>query len=604
MVQEVKIVDTRHPCVLVGMSDWELWRKTYAGGLEYRNAYLKQFSSREDTIEFNARKEITPIPTFAKAALNDIRNAIFQRMRDILRRGGSPLYQQAINGLDGGVDRYGSTMNAFLGMKVLTDLLVMGRVGIYVDAPIAPDVTTLAEVPVTQPYLYQYAVEDILNWKMAGPDHPSQFQAILLRDTTLEFDQRTLLPSTTGQRYRLMWIDEDTGNVMLQFYSLEGDQIDHGGLPSTEPIMLELKQIPFVMLDITDSLLKDVSYYQIALLNLVSSDVNYALKANFTFLVEQRDMRATGAHLKRTATAEGTASTGGQGAADEDIKVGTMHGRAYDKGMNPPAFINPSAEPLNASLQLQAKLENDIRKLINLAVQNIGTRISADSKEFDNQGLEAGLSFIGLVLENAERQVAHYWAAYEERDTKRRQVATVKYPDRYSLKTDADRVKEAEQLQGLMTAVPGRLVKKELGKLIVAALLAGKVDLDTLSKIEKEIDVSKYTTSDPDTIIAAVEAGLVGEQVGSVALGFEDDEYKNARIDHAERIKRIAESQGAALGAAPGVNPAARGVKDLAADVQGGVTEKAESRETDLQPTTRRRTRGKGKRNRRPTNAD
>jgi len=151
-----------------------------------------------------------------------------------------------------------------------------------------------------------------------------------------------------------------------------------------------------------------------------------------------------------------------------------------------------------------------------------------------------------------------------------------------------------------MTAVPGRLVKKELGKLIVAALLAGKVDLDTLSRIEKEIDVSKYTTSDPDTIIAAVEAGLVGEQVGSVALGFEDEEYKNARADHAERIKRIAESQGAA----PGANPAARGVKDLAVDTRGGETEKAESRETDLQPTTRRRTRGKGKRTRRKTNAD
>jgi len=135
-------------------------------------------------------------------------------------------------------------------------------------------------------------------------------------------------------------------------------------------------------------------------------------------------------------------------------------------------------------------------------------------------------------------------------------------------------------------------------------LLAGKVDLDTLERIEKEIDVSKYTTSDPDTIIAAVEAGLVGEQVGSVALGFEDDEYMKARADHAERIKRIAESQGAVSGAAPDANPAARGVKDLAVDVQGGKMEKAESRETDLQPTTRRRTRGKGKRNRRKTNAD
>lgn len=600
MTQPVRIIDTRHPVVLVGMTDWELWRKTYEGGAEFRSAYLKFFSNREEQSDFNARRDITPIPTFAKAALNDIRNAIFQRTRDILRRGGSSIYQQAITGLAGGVDRYGLTMNAFLGMKVLTDLLVMGRVGVYVDAPVKSNVKTLADAPETRPYLYQYAVEDILNWKMAGPDYPSQFQSVLLRDTVVEFDQRTLLPSTTAQRYRLMWIDDETGNVMLQFYDLEGHMVDSDGLPVTEPTMLELRQIPFVLLDIEDSLLKDVCYYQIALLNLVSSDVNYTLRANFTFMVEQRDLRATGSHLKTPVTADGTATAGGQGAANEDIKVGVTHGRAYDKGMNAPSFINPSSEPLIASTALQAKLENDIRKLINLAVQNTGTRVSADSKEFDNQGLEAGLSYIGLVLENAERQIAHYWAAYEDRNEKQRKIATIKYPDRYSLKTDADRVKEAEQLQGLMTAVPGRAVKRELGKLIVAALLAGKVDLETQEKIEKEIDAAKYTSSDPETIIKAVEAGLAGEQIASVALGFEDSEYLTARKDHIARIHRIAESQGAMTTN----NPTARGVKDLATNLQDGKAEKETSRVTDLQSTTKPRTRGKNKKNRRQNNAD
>lgn len=591
MSQPVRIIDTRHPIVLMGMTDWEVWRKVYEGGVEFRDTYLKQFTSREETSDFNLRRDMTPIPTFAKAALNDIRNAIFQRMRDILRRGGSETYQRAVAGTGYGVDRRGSTMNAFLGIKVLTELLVMGRVGIYVDAPVVPDVATLAEVTGTQPYLYQYAVEDILNWRMAGPEKPSQFQSLLLRDTTMEFDQRTMLPTTTGQRYRLLWIDEETGNVMLQFYNLEGQEVGPDGLPSLAPIMLDLKQIPFVLLDIGDSLLKDVSSYQIALLNLVSSDVNYALKANFPFLVEQRDLRAVGSHLKRVATADGTSSTGGQGAADEDIKVGVSHGRAYDKGMNPPSFINPSSEPLQASLKLQEKLETDIRRLINLAVENIGVRASADAKEMDNQGLEAGLSYIGLILESAERQLAHYWAAYEEREPRRRNVATIKYPDRYSLKTDKDRVDEAEKLSELMYAVPGRTVKKELGKLIVAALLSGKVDLATLERIDREIDSANYTTSDPRTIIDSKNAGLVGEKTASIALGFDENEYLTARDDHIARIKRIAESQGAL----PGKNPAARGVVDLAADTKGGSDEKELSRETDLEATTQPRVRGEGR---------
>ena len=591
MTQPIKLIDARHPMVWLGMTDWELWRTVYEGGEEFRDAYLKQFTTREETVDFNLRRDMTPIPTFSKAALNDIRNAIFQRMRDILRRGGSESYQHAVAGMDYGVDRRGSTMNAFLGMKVLTELLVMGRVGVYVDAPVIPDAATLAEATDTQPYLYQYAVEDILNWRMAGPAKPSQFQSLLLRDTTLEFDQRTMLPTTTAQRYRLMWIDEETRNVMLQFYNLEGGEVGPDGLPSLEPVMLNLKQIPFVMLDIGDSLLKDVSSYQIALLNLVSSDVNYALKANFPFLVEQRDLRAVGSHLKRVATGDGTSSTGGQGAADEEVKIGVSHGRAYDKGLNAPTFINPSSEPLLASLKLQDKLETDIRRLINLAVENIGVRASADAKEMDNQGLEAGLSYIGLILENAERQLAHYWAAYEQRDPSRRNVATIKYPDRYSLKTDKDRVDEAGKLSELMYAVPGRTVKRELGKLIVTALLAGKVDLPTLEKIEQEIDKSDYTTSDPQTIIDSKNAGLVGEQTASMALGFDEDEYLKAREDHIARVKRIAESQGALAGK----NPAARGVPDLATDIQGGSTEKELSRETDLEATTQPRVRGQGR---------
>ena len=155
---------------------------------------------------------------------------------------------------------------------------------------------------------------------------------------------------------------------------------------------MELDRIPFVMLDIGSSLIKDVCQHQIALLNLGSSDVSYALRSNFPFYVEQKDLRAVGAHLKHAATADGTATTGGQGAAETDIKVGATHGRAYDKGMNPPGFINPSAEPLRASLELQDRLKRDIRELVNLAVSALAVRASAESKAMDNQGLEAGLS--------------------------------------------------------------------------------------------------------------------------------------------------------------------------------------------------------------------
>ena len=508
--QTISLVDSRHPGYLSGMTDWRKWRLSYDGGDEFREVYLEKFSGREDQLEFNARKNMTPIPKFAGSAINDIRNAIYQRMRDITRKGGSKAYQYAVNGNNLGVDRRGSTMNAFIGVKVLTELLVMGRVGVYVDAPPIPMGATLADVGGVAPYLYKYDIEDVLSWTCSKPEAPSEFDAVLLRDTVMQYDQSYFLPTVQVQRYRYLRVNPDTGKVMLQFYNLAGEPTDQNGQPGGE-IELELGRIPFVMLDISNSLIKDVCQHQIALLNLGSSDVSYALRSNFPFYVEQKDLRAVGAHLKHAATAEGTATAGGQGAAETDIKVGATHGRAYDKGMSPPGFINPSAEPLHASLELQERLKRDIRELVNLAVSALAVRASAESKAMDNQGLEAGLSYIGLLLESAERQLCEHWAAYEERNITKREVATIKYPDRYSLKTDADRIKEAQDLTKLMNSVPGRKVKRELSKGIVQALLGGKVSVDDLEAINQEIDAAHYTNSDPNTIILAAQAGLVGE---------------------------------------------------------------------------------------------
>ena len=89
----------------------------------------------------------------------------------------------------------------------------------------------------------------------------------------------------------------------------------------------------------------------------------------------------------------------------------------------------------------------------------------------DNQGLEAGLSYIGLLLESAERQLSNTGPLTRIAIISKHEVATIKYPDRYSLKTDADRIKEAQDLTKLMNSVPGRRVKRELSKGIVQALL-------------------------------------------------------------------------------------------------------------------------------------
>lgn len=586
-----RILDSRHPNFLTQLGDWEKWRLTFRGGEEFRTRYLETFTNREDAGDFVKRRKLTPIPAFAKTALIDVRNAIFQRLRDVVRQGGSPAYRSAIAGETMGVDLRGSTMNYFMGNKCLTELLIMGKVGVYVDMPEIKGTATLAQSKSVRPYLYQYAVEDILNYSCSKPEEPSEFQSVLLRDSVMQYDANTWLPLEYTQRYRLVWINKDTGLVNIQFYDLAGNEIDRNGNPGG-PVELQIDRIPFVLLDLGDSLLTDVCDHQIAMLNLGSSDVNYALKANFPFYTEQRDMRAVGGHLKRVPT-DGTATQGGQGAADETALVGVTQGRYYDKDTDRPGFIAPPSEPLAASIMLQEKLEQAIRKLVNLAVAGLAVRSSAESKSKDNEGLEAGLSFIGLVLEGGERRISDFWSAYEERNVSRREVATIKYPDQYSLKTDIDRIEEAEKLSDLMYSVPSRTAKREIAKNITTVLLSGRVSVDQLKKIHQEIDTNPYTTSDPKTIIDAKEAGIVGEQTASIALGFDDDEYLTAREDHIRRATEIAKVQGLAKGES---DPASRGVSDLSDDpASAGSKEKEASRNTDLNDSTKKPVRGEGR---------
>lgn len=607
-VNPTRIIDSRHPAFMSSMNDWKKWRDTYNGGDEFRDIYLERFDSREDVADYKKRKLLTPIPSFSKAAINDIRNSIFQRLRDVTRVGGSDVYRQAVAGLNNGVDRRGNTMNAFLGTKVLSELLVMGRTGVYVDNSVVNG-GTLADAKDATPYLYAYQIEDILSWTCTSPDNPSQFQSLLLRDTCMDYDRRTLLPMQTFQRFRLLWIDQDTRKVCLQFYNIAGQEVDRDGQPSFEPYRLELDRIPFVMPDLGDSLMKDVCNHDIALLNLLSREVWYGIQANFSIYTEQRDSRSAGSHLKNSATEDGTSTTGGQSSADTNVTLGATTGRFYGKDLDRPDFINPSSEPLKASQALRAELKDEIRQLVNLAVQQAAARGSAEAKSMDNAGLEAGLSFIGLILESTERQIAEHWSSYESKVKSGRQIATIKYPDRYSLKTDADRIDESGKLSKLIYTVPGQKAKREISKLIVNTLLGNKVSVGTIDAIEAEIDKVNYTTSEPNTIIQGVEAGIVSDRTASMALGFDDQEYLQAQDDHAERAMRIAEAQ-AAQNPGPGTpagsksaarslaDPAARGVQELQADTQATPAARAEkktSRDRTLQPSRQKRVRGNGK---------
>lgn len=574
----MKVTEITHPDYDTQESLWEKYRLTFEGGWRFIDKYLTRFSTRETELDYTERKTVTYCPAHAKAAIIKIKNAIYQRMSDIIREGGPISYQEGVVGNDGmGVDRKGSSMNNFIGTSVLPELLSMGAVGVFVDKPKKVLNATLKDK--TRPYMYIYAVEDIKSYTY---DENNILTAILLQEHKLTTDIDSGLVIDREDCYRLATLTSN--GVRIQFFSADGTE------NFEDEVLLDLKEIPFVFFKLTNSLLIDVADYQVALLNLASSDMSYALKSNFPFYTEQYNPQTDNNFnlpIKMVDVVEGTESQVGTSAAantarDNEIKVGTTSGRRYPKGLERPGFIHPSSEPLTASIVKQEKLQKEIQDLVNLSLANVNVnRESTKSREYDNQGLEAGLSYIGMVLELGEQMIAKIWAGYE----KSKELPVIKYPTKYSLLTDEERITNGKSLQEEMVKLPSKTYQKEIAKRIIDIMLSNKVSFDNLKKMHDEIDNAVVIAIDPEVIQKDHEGGLVSTETASLARGYAKGEVEQAKKDHAERAARIALAQSKA---------GARGVADMSAS-DDAKEEKDNSQSSDNNPDGGKAVRGEGK---------
>jgi hypothetical protein len=389
---------------------------------------------------------------------------------------------------------------------------------------------------------------------------------VLLRDHVDILDPRIGLPIDSDERFRLLWIDPSDGFVRAAWF-------DKNDVLIGSVIKLGLRRLPFEIAELSDSLLRDVANHQIALLNLDSSDVAYLMHGNVPFYTEQVDPRTQNSHLKSPFAVPTTNEVNPLDpncpnpvppTSDSDVNVGTIHGRRYSLGLERPAFIAPPTDPIKASMDKQNALKDDIRNLVNLALSNVQPKFaSAESKAMDQYGLEAGLSAVGLVLEVFEQRLATIWSEYEGTDS-----ATVKYPKRWTLKTDEDRRKEAKDLNDLRPLTPSITYQREISKLIATSLLSDKTTPDNLTKILNEIDKAPVIISDPEVLTQDLKDGLLSKEIVAKVKGYPKNAVKDARKDQKERLKMIAMSQSAG-------RPAARGLPQEAdPNPASGSTEK------------------------------
>lgn len=596
---KMSVTQITHPNYNATITEWFKWRLTYEGGRRFIDEYLKQFSAREDPEEFKLRKAYSYNPAFAKEALQEVKNAICQRMCDVARVGGSPTYNRATAGLQGGVDRKGSSMDHYMSAFIIPELLSMKKVGVYVDMPPIEGETLLDAYNKT-PYVYFYRAEDIRCWTDTG-EVEGDYQSILLSEHVYEYDTETGFPIGMVEQFRHIWRDlDETGKpvVRVRIYKHSGGVQPNVTVDGEQVVeyTLNLPTLPFIVLELPHSLLEDTADYQIALLNLASSDIHYSYKSNFPFYTEQYDPRMSGSPFIRQGTSEPQYDSNGneitQDAAagpTQDVTVGTTHGRQYPINTERPKFIHPSSEPMKASMEKQEQLKEEIRLLTHLAVQNLksGQTSSAESKEVDERGLENGLSFIGSVLQRAEQRIAELWAYYEGTRTS----ATVIYPDNYSLRSPSDRRTEAKELIEIMPSLPSQTFQKTVGKKAAAILLGSDVQAETLDKINKEIDNASNMVSDPEIIATDVENGLVDPETASQLRGYPKGVVEKAKAAQAERAAAIVQAQASVQN-----NTAARGVPDLDTNHKKSASlEKKNSRDKTLTTDLKTKVRGEGK---------
>jgi hypothetical protein len=542
---------------LYDRDDWVEWRYCYSAGRLFRDEYLERFSDRETKKEFARRRDLTPIPSYARLEITRVRNALTQRFPDIIRRGGTKAWQEAVAGIGRGVDRRGSSMNSYLSKYLVPEVLVMRRVGVLVDAPRVIG-ETAADVPENfRPYLNYYPVEHIERLIPAPVESPSDWSAVLVKDINREYDVETG-SVTDVQTWRYYYLDPARGNrVTIQKFNDKGEELE-------SPIRTNLTAVPFVVFDILDSLIKDVCSYQIAHLNLISADTSYAIDANYPFMVRQRG-NAIPAHLL---------------GEDDEMFIGVKKGLWYDKGLDAPSFISPPVEPMKTSLELRKGFREEVHEMVTGALAALG----------EDGTMESGLAFIGQCLEDGESRLWDHWAAYEQINPSRRKTPQILFPEDWSLKTEEERLNEAEKYIDLMNKLPGQKGKKTAAKTAYDRWLRGRIPLAELDAIKAEVDAAPYSISDPDIVIKAKKEGIFSAETSALALGANEDEAEKAKKDKEDTQKAIMAAQTDLQRAGPGnpgaaVDPNSNSVArqgDSAEGVQGrGPAEETETENED-----------------------
>ena len=493
------------------------WRLIKDGGDAFVEEYLVKRDEEDDTL-FSQRKDITPDPCTASAAIDDLVNTLSARL-DVTRSGGTDAYQAIISGKEGGVDRHDTDMQTFIIRDTLPELCYMSMCGWLINGPSDPN------DPYKTPYIEFYKAEDIYNWVYKN----NQLVAIGLRSSAAILDENGF--STESKTVFRVFLLKD-GKVETHLEDENGTEIDVTSLlPGSSTEQLDLDEIPFVFLRLSVPLLQKIDKFQIAVLNLQSSDIDWLRTGNMVIYVEQTPAFMPG--LVREST-DPTVTP-----ARNEVVLGNRTGRSYAMTADKPDFIAPPAEPIKVSMDKQRDMADQVKEILKT---HLNTMKLASSESIDklSQGLEAGLFVIGVILLTAEIAHSRIFSKYEGRGPN---TATIAYPKKYELRTEEARLAKAESLKQIQKKLGSNTAKKYIEIQIMQTLLEGKIPSEDYNNSIKEIMDSDFSIYDPEVLTSLVTEGIVSHQLASTTLGAPPTDSQVAQDEHIKRIEAVKLSQ-------------------------------------------------------------
>lgn len=545
---------SRHPEYNAYAGRWRKWRLCYEGSDEFRKAYLEQYSKREQPEDFARRSKLTYIPGHARSSINIIRNALAVQLPEVERKGS----ESYLDAMSRDVDTFRSSMSSFVALEITPWLLVQGKQYVVLDAPQIEGVMTVAEDS-GRPYLFTVGAEDMLSWAY---DSDGRIMAALVRLHQDSVDPVTKLVtgSTAIFRYYRQLGDGEpftAGKVLVNGPGVLVWEMDKDGKEIRAPYVLDLDRVPITEFRSVASLMSEIADHQISLLNLASTDMDFLWRGNFPIYTEQLPrgagtIRPKG--TKRRTSQEVDIESGGDniepgsGKSDRQRSSGVGKGIGYREGMDRPDFIAPDVENLKASMEKQDALATEIRVLTNLSLTSLSVKAleqSGASKEADRVGEEAGLAYLGRVLETGERDIADLWAMMEGSDPS---GFDVKYPESYTLKTEAERQEEAEKLRALRSAVRSKTYKQVVDMAIAQKVARSISTPEQIKQMNVEIEQAPYFDDDAkqaETISKDLVNSLVSTETASKLRGYPEGEARKASAEREESTRRLMAGEGA-----------------------------------------------------------